>query len=81
MSTFYLNKINNVGVKQQNQVTISNSFAVLENLDFNVYVNEAIQVVDRIQKLHPKSLLYYELMKHELRFDEVLGISKQVKLQ
>lgn len=48
VSTFYLNKINDIGVKQQNQVKISNSSAILKNLVSDVSINEATSCIQNI---------------------------------
>jgi hypothetical protein len=41
MEKFYLEKINDVEVKEQCQIHISNRYATLENLDDNVNINRA----------------------------------------
>jgi hypothetical protein len=45
MERFNLNKLNEVKGKKQYRVEISNRFAVLENLDNEMYVNRAWEII------------------------------------
>jgi hypothetical protein len=53
-----LKKLNNAHVTEQYQVIISNRFAVLENLDDNMDITRASDVLDRIPKFQPKRVLH-----------------------
>jgi hypothetical protein len=56
--------------KEQYRVEILNRFAALENLDADVNIKALGKLLEKISKLQPKSLGYYELKKHKPWFDE-----------
>jgi hypothetical protein len=83
---FNLKKLNEVAGKEQYRGEISNRFAALENLDTEVDINRAWEIIGENIKISAKdSLGYYELQKHKPWFDEgcskLLYQRKQAKLQ
>jgi hypothetical protein len=75
MERFSLKKLNNVEVKEQFCVEISNKFAALGDLDAEVEINSVLETTRENIKISAKeSLSYYELKKHKPWFDE--GCSK-----
>jgi hypothetical protein len=56
MERFNLRKLNDVKVKEQNQITISNKSAVLETFDDNVDINKAWESIRENIKLQPKKV-------------------------
>jgi hypothetical protein len=74
MQKFDLKKLNNVEVKKQYRVKISNRFAALESNDDNVNINRAQENVGQNIKMSAKdSLVHYELKQHKTWFDEELS--------
>jgi hypothetical protein len=62
---FNLNKLNEVEDKEQYRVEVSNRFAVLEDLDAEVEINSAWEMIRENIKISAKeSLGYFELKKH-----------------
>jgi hypothetical protein len=75
MERFNLKLLDEVEGKERYRVEISNMFAALENLDYDVDINRAWETMRENIKMSVKeSLRYYELKKHKLWFDE--GCSK-----
>jgi hypothetical protein len=71
MEGFSVKELNEVKVKEQHRVEISNRFTALENLDPEVDVNKACETIGRnIQISAKESLGYYELKKHKPWFDK-----------
>jgi hypothetical protein len=71
MERFNLKKFNEVEVKEQNRVEISNRFAALVNLEDVVDINRSWETIGENIKISAKvSLGYYELKKHKPWFDE-----------
>jgi hypothetical protein len=86
MERFSLKKLNEVEVKEEYRVEISNRFAPLEHLDTEVDINRAWETIRESIKISVKeSLRYHELKKHKPWFDEgcskLLDQRKQAKLQ
>jgi hypothetical protein len=86
MESFNLKKLNEVGGKEQFRVEVSNRFEALEDLDTEVEINSAWEMVREKIKISAKeSLGYFELKKHKPWFDEgftkLLDQRKQAKLQ
>jgi hypothetical protein len=86
MEGFNLKKLNEVEGKEQYHVEVSNRFPALEDLDTEVEVNSAWEMIRENIKISAKeSLGYYELRKHKPWFDErcskLLDQRKQAKLQ
>ncbi|PNF22122.1 hypothetical protein B7P43_G06799 [Cryptotermes secundus] len=86
MEQFNLKKLNEVEVKEQYCVEISNRFAAFENLDTEVDVNKAWETIRQNIKMSAKeSLGYYELKKNKPWFDErcskLLDQREQAKLK
>lgn len=48
MQRFYLKELNDAVVKEQCQVKISNKFVALENLDADMDINRAWEILERI---------------------------------
>jgi hypothetical protein len=59
MKSFNLKKLNEVEVKEQYRVEISNRFAALENLDTEVDVNKALETIRENIKLSAKESIGY----------------------
>jgi hypothetical protein len=71
MERFNLMKLNEVEGKEQFCVEISNRFAALEDLDEEVKINSAWEMIrENIKMSAKKSLGYFELKKHKPLFDE-----------
>jgi hypothetical protein len=86
MERFSLKKLNNVEGKEQFRVEVSSRFAALEDLDAEVEINSAWEMIRENIKISAKeSLCYFELKKHKPWFDEgcskLLDQKKQAKLQ
>jgi hypothetical protein len=66
MDSFNLKKLNDVEGKEQYRVEVSNKFAALEDLDAEVEINSAWEMIrDNIKILAKESLGYFELKKHK----------------
>jgi hypothetical protein len=79
-------KLNEVKGKEQYRVEVSNRFAALEDLDTEVEINSAWEMIrDKMKISAEESLGYFELMKYKTWFykgcSELLDQRKQVKLQ
>jgi hypothetical protein len=86
MERFNLKKLNDVEGKEQFLVEISNRFAALKDLDSEVEINNAWEMIRENIKISAKeSLGYFELKKHEPWIDEgcskLLDQRKEAKLQ
>jgi hypothetical protein len=86
MERFNLKKLNVVEGKEQFRVEVSNRFAALEDLDTELEINSAWEMIREDIKISAKETLgYFELKKHKPRFDEgcskLLEQRKQAKLQ
>jgi hypothetical protein len=86
MERFNLQKLNMVGGKEQYRVEVSNRFAALEDLDAEMEINSAWEMLrENINISAKESIGYCELKKHKPWFDK--GYSKlsdqrkQTKLQ
>jgi hypothetical protein len=83
---FNLKKLNEVEGKEQYCVEVSNRFAALEDLDAEVEINSAWEIIRENIKISGKeSLGCCELKKHKPWFDEacskLVDQRKQAKLQ
>jgi len=81
-----LGKLNELEVRKQYQIKISNRFAALENLNNSKVINGVWENIQKNIKTSAKdSLGLYELKKHKTWFDEeclhFLDQRKQVKMQ
>jgi len=56
MERFNLQKLNDVEVKEQYQVKISNMFATLENVGNNMHSNGALEVSGRMYELQTQTV-------------------------
>jgi hypothetical protein len=66
MEKFNVKKLNEVGGKEQYRVEVSNRFAALEDLDAEVEINSAWEMIRENIKISAKeSLGYCELKKHK----------------
>jgi Leu/Phe-tRNA-protein transferase len=75
MERFNLKKLNEVQGKEQYRVEVSNRFTALEELDAEVEINSAWEMIRENTTISAKeSLGYCELKKHKPWFDE--GCSK-----
>jgi hypothetical protein len=86
MERLNLKKLNMIEGKEQYRIEISNRFAALENLDTEVDINRAWEIIrENIKISTKKSLCYCELKKHKIWFDEgcskLLDQRKQAELQ
>jgi hypothetical protein len=86
MERFNLKKLNEVDSKELYCFEVSNRFATLEDLDAEVEINSAWEMIRENIKIEAKdSLSYFELKKHKPRFDEgcskLLDQRKEAKLQ
>jgi hypothetical protein len=71
MERFNLKRPNDVKVKQQCQIKISNKFVALENLDDDVDLSRAVESIrENMKPSATESLDYYELKQHKAWFDE-----------
>jgi hypothetical protein len=85
MERFNLKKLNEVEVKENYHVKVSNRFAALEDLGAEVKINIVWETIKENIKISAKeSLGYYELKQHKPWFDEgcpkLLDQRKQAKL-
>jgi hypothetical protein len=85
MERFNLKKLNEVGVKEQFRVEVSNRFVALEDLDTEVEINSTWETIRENIKISAEERLgYFELKKHKPWFDEgcseLLDQRKQAKL-
>jgi phosphomevalonate kinase len=83
---FNLKKLNEINGEEKYHVEVSDRFAALEDLDAEVEINSAWEMIRENIKISTKeSLGYYELRKHKTWFDEgcskLLDQRKQAKLQ
>jgi hypothetical protein len=83
---FNLRKLNELEVRKQYQIEITNRLAALENLDNDGDINRAWEnIKESIQTSARESLGLHEFKQHKLWFDEeCLGFSdrkKQAKMQ
>ena len=83
---FNLGKLNELEVRKQYQIEITNRFAALENLSDDENINGAWEnIKENIKTLAKKSLCVHELKQHKPWFDEeCLGFlhqKKQAKMQ
>jgi flagellar basal body-associated protein FliL len=70
MEWFNIKKVNEVEGKEQFRVEVSNRFAALEDLDAEVEINSAREVIrENIQISAKESLDYFELKKHKPWFE------------
>jgi hypothetical protein len=70
MEKLNLKKLNEVEGKEQYRVEVSNMFAVLKDLDSEVEINSAWEVIRKNINISSKeSLGYCELKKHKPWFD------------
>jgi hypothetical protein len=68
---FNLRKINDLGVIRRYQITISNRFAVLENLNDSENINRAWENIQEYIKIKANERLsLYRLQNHNPLFDE-----------
>jgi hypothetical protein len=86
MERFYLKKLNEVEGKEQYRVEVSNRFVALEDLDTEVEINSAWEMIrENINISAKESLGYRELKKHKPWFDQactkLVDQRKEVKLQ
>jgi hypothetical protein len=66
MQRFNFKKLNEVEVKDQYRVEVSNRFAALEDLDAQVEINSSWELIrENIKISAKKSLGYCELKKHK----------------
>jgi hypothetical protein len=66
MERFNLKKVNEVEGKEQFRVEVSNRFAALEDLDAEVEINCAWEMIrGNIQISCKESLSYFQLKKHK----------------
>jgi hypothetical protein len=71
MERFNLKRLNEVEVKEQYRVEVSNRFAALEDLDAEVEINNAWKMIRESIKVSAKeSLSYCEMKKHKPWFDQ-----------
>jgi hypothetical protein len=71
MERFNLKKLHEVESKEQCHVEVSNRFTALEDLDSEVEINNAWEMIrGNIKSLAKEKLDYFELMKHKTWFDE-----------
>jgi hypothetical protein len=75
MERFDLKKLNEVEGKEQFRVEVSNRFAALEDLDTEVEINRAWEMIRENVNISAKEILgYFQLKKHKPWIDE--GFSK-----
>jgi hypothetical protein len=85
MERFNLKKLNEVEGKEQYHVEILNRFAALEDLNAEVEINSAWEIItENINISAKESLGYFELKKHKPWFDpacsKLIDEKKQAKL-
>jgi hypothetical protein len=83
---FNLKKLNDLEVRKQYQIEITNRFAALENLSDDEDINTAWESIkDNIKTSAKNSLGLHEMKQHKPWFDEeclgILDQRKQTKLQ
>jgi hypothetical protein len=67
MERFNLKKLNELEGKEQYRVEISNRFAAMEDLDAEVEINSACEMIRENIKISAKERVgYFELKKHKL---------------
>jgi hypothetical protein len=86
MERFNLKNLNEVEGKEQYRAEVPNRFAALEDLEAEVEITSAQEMIrENIQISAKESLGYYELRKHRPWFDEgcskLLDQRKQSNLQ
>jgi hypothetical protein len=86
MERFNPKKLNEAEGKEQYRGEVSNGFAASEDLDAEVEINSASEIIRENIKFSTKeSLGYYELKKHKPCFDigcsKLLNQRKQANLQ
>jgi hypothetical protein len=86
MERFNLKKLNNAEGKEQFRVEVSNKFAALKDLDAEVEINSAWEMISESIKISAKeSLGYFEFKKYKPWFDKgcskLLDQRKQAKMQ
>jgi hypothetical protein len=64
LERFYLEKLDDVEVKEKYQVEISNTFAGLESLDESFDINNAWEIIRQNIKTSVKDNLGYQKLKH-----------------
>jgi hypothetical protein len=75
MERFTLKKLNEVESKEKYHVEVSNRFVALEDMDAEVEINSAWEMIRENIKISAKeSLHYFQLKKHKLWFDEGCSI-------
>ena len=81
MERFNLRKLNELKVRNQYKINISNRYAALENSSDSKDINRAWEKIKENIKISAKEILgLYELKKHNPRFeDECLHILDQRK--
>jgi hypothetical protein len=71
MERFNLRKLNEVERKEKHRFEVSNRFEALEDLDAEIEINSAWEMIGEIIKISAKeSRGYCELKKHKPWFDE-----------
>jgi hypothetical protein len=76
MERFNLKKLNEIGGKEQYHVEVSNGVAALQDLDAEVEVNSANEMIRKNIKISAReSQGYCELKKHKPWFDEACSKS------
>jgi hypothetical protein len=71
MESLNLKMLNEVWSKKQYHVEVSYRVAALEDLDAKIDINSRWEtIIENIKISATKSLGYYELKKHKLRFKE-----------
>jgi len=83
---FNLRKLNDLEVKKQYQIDITNSFAALENVSVDEDINRAwVSINENIKTSSTESLGMHEIKHHKPWFDEeclgVLDQRRQAKMQ
>ena len=86
MGRFNLRKLNELQVRNQYQIKISNRYAALENLSDSKDINRAWENIKENIKISAKEILgLYKLKKHNPRFDDaclhILNQRKCAKMQ
>jgi hypothetical protein len=81
-----LKKLNDVEVREKNQVEISNRFVALENLDESLDINNAWESIRDNIKTSAKENLGYDMLKHnkpsfDYECSKLIDKQKQAKLE
>ena len=77
---FTLKKLNELEVRKQYQIEISNKFAALENLSYSEDINRAWEnITENIKTSAKESLGLHELKQHKPWCDECLGFCTSKK--